>query len=113
MGSRVDWPQVGQSVSDPIKRGKIMWRKIYNHIEPTDLRAAIDMAARQLPLQTRYKTDPAAAWITDRATTSSKRINAAQSLYGEVTLEAGRTALRRRRELLRQHDPNHRQPHAY
>lgn len=50
---------------------------------------AIDMAARQLPLQASYKTDPAGAWITDRAATRSQRISPAQPLYGEVTMEGG------------------------
>lgn len=66
-----------------------MLTEIYDRIEPSTTREPIDMAARQLPLQTRYKVDPAGAWITDRATTSSKRINAAQPLHGEVALEAG------------------------
>lgn len=60
------------------------------HAQPTTLHATVDMAARQLPLQTRYKTDAESAWVTDRATTSARRIGAAQPLYGEVTLEAGR-----------------------
>ena len=51
---------------------------------------AIDMAARQQPLQKSYRIDPDRALITDRATTSSKRIAAGQPLYGEVTLNGGR-----------------------
>ncbi len=58
--------------------------------ELTVAQPAIDMTARQLPLQARYKTDPAGAWITDRATTHSKRISPAQPLCGEVTMEGGR-----------------------
>lgn len=63
-----------------------------NTLDQTDLavvQPAVDMAARQRPLQASYKTDPAGAWITDRATTRSNRISPAQPLYGEVTMEGG------------------------
>lgn len=63
-----------------------------NTHDQTDLavvQPAVDMAARQRPLQASYKTDPAGAWITDRATTRSNRISPAQPLYGEVTMESG------------------------
>ena len=50
----------------------------------------VDMAARQKPLQMHYLKAPADAWITDRASTSARRIQASYPLYGEVTLDGGR-----------------------
>lgn len=50
----------------------------------------VDMAARQLPLQTRYQTTPAEAWITDRATTHSRDHAPSMPLYGSVALQDGR-----------------------
>ena len=66
-----------------------MLSNTHDQSEPAAVQPAIDMAARQLPLQSIYKADPARAWITDRATTRSKRISPAQPLYGEVTMEGG------------------------
>ena len=67
-----------------------MLSNTYGQSDQAAMQPAIDMAARQRPLQPIYKTDPARAWITDRATTRSKRISPAQPLYGEVTMEDGR-----------------------
>ena len=51
---------------------------------------AVDMAARQQPLQTHYQTTPADAWITDSATTHSRSHSPAMPLHGHVTLQGGR-----------------------
>ena len=66
-----------------------MLNNTHDQSELAVVQPAIDMAARQLPLQASYKTDPAGAWITDRATTRSQRISPAQPLCGEVTMEGG------------------------
>ena len=53
-------------------------------------KSAVDMAARQQPLQTHYQTTPADAWITDSATTHSRSTPPAMPLHGHVTLQGGR-----------------------
>lgn len=44
----------------------------------------VDMKARQAPLREQYTTTPAAALISDHATTRSDRVTPGQPLYGEV-----------------------------
>jgi uncharacterized OsmC-like protein len=60
-----------------------------NESELAMMQPNLDMAARQLPLRDRYRFDPAAAWITDRAETCSERISPARPLCGEVTVQDG------------------------
>lgn len=57
---------------------------------PSTATPAIDMAARQVPLQAHYQTTPADAWITDRASTHSRSHTPSMPLYGHVTLQGGR-----------------------
>jgi len=49
----------------------------------------VSIHERQAPLRTRYDADPAKAWVTDSAKTSSVEIPAARPLYTHVTFGVG------------------------